>query len=152
MTCYPAYVHFTLSGFQLIGRDTGFTNLYSISSGEQDSRSCGFRLEVKGAITPAACVSLRARGQSAERPVPSRCSFSFSFIWLQRRACFLFICLLTLMFLLGKWPISPLLAFPLLIFRSTLHITDMTSTSLYALQILVLSQSVVDLLSLFIHL
>ena len=98
--------------------------------------------------SPTGC----ACGQSAERPVPSRCSFSFSFIWLQRRACFLFICLLTLMFLLGKWPISPLLAFPLLIFRSTLHITDMTSTSLYALQILVLSQSVVDLLSLFIHL
>ena len=56
------------------------------------------------------------------------------------------------MFLLGEWPISLFLAFPLLIFRSNLHITDTTSTSLYALQILILSQSAVDLLSLFTHL
>ena len=106
----------------------------------------------QGCYHSCCCVSLRARGQSAKRPVPSRCSFSFSFIWLQRRACFLFICLLTLMFLLGEWPISLFLAFPLLIFRSNLHITDTTSTSLYALQILILSQSAVDLLSLFTHL
>ena len=45
---------------------TGFINLYSINSGEQDSCSYGFRLAVKGVITHVACVSFRVRGQSAK--------------------------------------------------------------------------------------